>query len=231
MRPGRAALLVTLWALALPAGVGATESREVDDVIQTEGSTREERRAVTYTGLGLSRVSTAFDNLEDAVNLDLGLGARLPWLGWLSAEADLSFTVVPGENRGPQPCTTTGATPPSLLDPDGDPGSTDCAPGAFSRSQNDLQMTNVGAFLVMRTPGRLYLTGRGGYRFINASIDEIQDGGDRRGAAYAGGLGWRWGEGLSGIELAYTRYSSQLDYLGLNVAYGFGASSELLPVP
>lgn len=229
MRPGRAALLVTLWALAPPAG--ATESREVDDVIRTEGSTREERRAVMYTGLGLSRVSTDFDNLDDAVNLDLGLGARLPWFGWLSVEADLSFTVVPGENRGPRPCTTTGATPPSLLDPDGDPGDTTCAPGFFSRSRNDLQMTNVGAFLVARTPGKLYLTGRGGYRFINASIDEIQDGGDRRGMAYSGGLGWRWGEGLTGVELAYTRYSSQLDYLGLNVAYGFGASSELLPPP
>lgn len=230
MLPGRAALLAMLMVAGAPPAA-AQETRDVDDMIRTEGSTHQERRAATYTGLGLSRVSTDFHNLDDAVNLDLALGLRLGVLSWFSGELDLSFTVIPGDNTGPQPCSTTAGTPPSVLDPDGEPGTTSCAAGTYTQSANDLQMTNIGVFGVLRTPGTLYLLGRGGYRFINSSIDEIQDGGDRRGTAYSLGAGWRWGEGLSGLELAYTRYSSQLDYIGVNVAYGFGASSELLSGP
>jgi hypothetical protein len=72
----------------------------------------------------------------------------------------------------------------------------------------------------------VYLVGKYGYRYINCSIDEIRNGDDQYGTAYTFGGGYRWGIGLSGLELAYTKYSSQLDYYGFNVAYGFGASPD-----
>ena len=193
----------------------------------------DERGAVLYTGLGLSWVTADFSNLSSAVNLDLAVGAHVPRLRWLSGEIDLSFTVMPGDNSGAS-TTTTGATacvvPPSALDPDGTPdgcgtdGVTVAEPGQTT-SPNDLQMTNLGVFGAVRTPGKVYALGKFGYRYITASIDELNDA-DRAGTAYSLGGGYRWGAGLSQLELAYTKYSSQLDFFGLNVAYGFGATPD-----
>lgn len=192
----------------------------------------EERSALLYTGVGLSRVSADFTNLSDALNMNLLAGAHLPWLPWLSGEAEFSFTVSPGNNHGSRtvmvgatPCTV----PPSMLDPNGTPddcendGTSVAQPGT-TVSQNDLQMTNVGGFLALRTPGKVYAMGRYGYRHVTSSIDEIQD--DEIGIAYTLGAGYRWRAGLSKFELVYTRYSEYLDYIGLGVVYGFGASAE-----
>jgi hypothetical protein len=77
-------------------------------------------------------------------------------------------------------------------------------------------------FAVLRSQGQFYAVGKLGYRFINSSIEEIQEGDDKSGTAYAGGGGYRWGKSLSGVELMYTKYSDQIDYIGFNVAYGFG---------
>lgn len=196
----------------------------------------DESEAVLYTGLGLSWVTADFSNLSSALNLDLAVGAHVPRLRWLSGEIDLSFTVVPGENTGAR-TATTGATacvvPPSTLDPDGTPdgcgtdGVAVTEPGQ-TRSPNDLQMTNIGVFAAARTPGKVYALGKYGYRYINASIDELHDN-DRAGLAYTLGGGYRWGAGLSQLELAFTKYSSQIDYFGVNVAYGFGATPDSGP--
>lgn len=193
----------------------------------------EQGNAALYTGLGLSRVSTDFRNLSDAINLQMFAGVQVPVLTWLSGEVDFSFTVAPGNNHGTRNVSTTGGTPctlpPSMLDPDGTPDGCDAAstepePGTTA-SQNDLQMTNLGAFAVLRTPGRLFAVARYGYRYVNTSIDEIDED-DRLGMAYSVGAGWRWRAGLSRFELAYTRYSEHLDYLGIGIAYGFGTMPE-----
>ena len=217
-----ACVLVPAWAEAQGSGPPAGMPMSVD-----------ERNAVLYGGLGLSWVSADFENLSSALNLDLSVGAHLPMARWLSGEVDLSFTVLPGANAGTR-TTTTGDTacvvPPSMLDPDGTPdgcgtdGVTVAEPGQ-TRSQNDLQMTNIGVFAAVRTPGKAYALGKYGWRYINASIDELHDD-DRAGPAYALGGGYRWGAGLSQLEVAYTRYSSQIDFFGLNVAYGFGATPD-----
>jgi hypothetical protein len=224
-------------ALALGLGAGAAMAQDDQSILEEsnrppEGGTTnapppEEESSVTYSGIGLSRVQTEFENLEDAVNLDLAIGMRVPAVRWIGAEINLSFTIVPGENTGAPP-GVAGAEGTCFIDnPPTPPGCTPegqgaAATGTYTRSQNDLQMNNVGVFVVLRSPTKFYALGKYGYRYINSSIEEIQQGDDKSGTAYAVGGGWRWGEGLSGVEIAYTKYSDQIDYWGFNIAYGFG---------
>lgn len=215
--------LIAAFALAAGTALAQESGQEDTEILEQaaeKGGTEtapppEEDVAVTYSGIGLSKVSSKFDNLDDAINLDVALGIRIPTVNWFAAEIALAFTVVPGENKGGRSCTTTGG---GLLGG----GSTSCEGGTFTSSNNDLQMNNVGVFAVVRSPGKYYLVGKYGFRYINSSIEEIQQGDDQSGTAYAGGVGYRWGRGLSGVELIYNRYSSQLDYIGFNIAYGFG---------
>lgn len=197
----------------------------------------EEKDSSLYVGLGLSRVETVFSNVSPAWNLDISAGMFLPKLTWLSGELDLAFTVNPGNNKGVEVVSSGGepcVLPPTLLDPNGTPDGCDvsaslvAAPGT-TVSQNELQMTNVGAFVVLRTPGRIYALGKYGYRYINASLPEIQKGDDQYGTAWTGGAGYRFGRTLSQLEIVYTDYSSQLEYWGLNFSYGFGASPDTAP--
>jgi hypothetical protein len=227
MRP--AALCLAACALSPVPALAAPEDMPTPRAVE-QGS------AVLYTGLGLSRVSTDYSNLSDALNLGLFAGAQVPYLSWLSGEVDFSFTVAPGNNHGTRNVAVGGGTactlPPSTLDPDGFPDGCDAAntrpaPGTTA-SQNDLQMTNLAAFAVLRTPGRVFAVAKYGYRYLNTSIDEI-DAGDQTGTAYSVGAGWRWRAGLSKFEAAYTRYSEHLDYLTVGVAYGFGALPESGP--
>ena len=220
MRP----VVLCLSACALGAAAGSARG-------QVDGAppALEERNSIFYAGLGLSSISSDFNNLSNATNLDMLAGAHVPRLTWLSGEMALSFTVAPGNNHGPRSASTGGtpcSVPPSLLDPDGTPdgcdsGATTTADPGATGSQNDLQMTNLGAFAVLRTPGPVFALARYGYRYINTSIAEIQHD-DQTGTAYSVGAGYRWGAGLSKFELAYTKYSRHLDYFGLGIAYGFG---------
>jgi hypothetical protein len=220
---------------ALPMAVLAAEDDPDKEVLEQSGEGRgdrvpEEEHAVLYTGIGLSKVSADFMNLSDALNLDLAAGAHVPVLTWLSGEVDFSFTIAPGENQGSGQQVTPGPAcvlPPSDLDPNGTPDNcgedvVTTEPGA-TRTTNELQMTNLGVFAALRTPGKIYAVGKYGYRYISCSIDEIEDGNDQHGTAWTAGGGYRWSP-LSGFELAYTRYSSQIEYAGFNIAYGFGAS-------
>lgn len=211
-----------LAAMASSAGAVTPEPQGPEPV--------EEREAVLYGGLGLSWVSTDFTNLSEALNMSMSGGAHLPWLTWVSGEVEFSFTIAPGNNtaEGTTTTVTPCTVPPSMLDPDGTPNgcgvpSTTAVAGATA-SRNDLQMTNLGGFMVLRTPGRVYAVGRAGYRYVNTSIEEIQE--DELGAAYSVGAGYRWRAGLSKFELGYTKYSTYLEYLGLGVVYGFGGSSR-----
>ena len=184
---------------------------------------QEERTASLFATLGLSHVASNFENLDTAINMDVSVGAALPWpfLDWLGGELDLSFTVVPGKYGGAQRCETT---PPTVLDPD---GTTTCEAGVFTQSQNELQMTNLALFGVIRSPGRFYGLGKYGVRAIASSIPEIQEQ-DRHGVAWALGGGFRFGYGrLSGIELLYSDYSEHLEYLMLGLTHGFGAAPDV----
>jgi len=219
----RLSVLLISAALAAPAGAATPEPR---GPMPVEG-----RDAVLYGGLGLSLVSTEYSNLSDAVNLNLVAGAHLPWLTWVSGEVEFSFTVAPGDNTGTgttrnvTPCTV----PPGMLDPDGTPDGcgeevVTAIPGAAA-TRNDLQMTNLGAFVVVRTPGRVYGVGRFGYCSVNSSVEEIQTD-DELGVGYTLGAGYRWREGLSKFEMVYTNYSSHLEYWTLGMVYGFGGSAQ-----
>jgi hypothetical protein len=219
----RLSVLLISAAMASPAMAAVPEPEGPQPV--------EEKDAVLYGGLALSRVSADFSNLSDAYNMNIAAGGHLPWLTWLSGEAEFSFTIVPGNNNhdGTSSTITPCTVPPSMLDPDGTPDGcgtevVTAVPGATA-SRNDLQMTNLGAFLVLRTPGRVYGVGRVGYRYLNTSIAEVEDD-DEYGPAYGFGAGYRWRAGLSKFELMYTRYSEHLEYLGLGVVYGFGGSAD-----
>lgn len=194
----------------------------------------EERQARSFAVIGVSRMGSDIENLGDAFNLDVALGLQL--LGWLSVEGAAAITVAPGRNKGPRTVTTgpvpCTSPPVPVIDPDGTPDG--CDPSATeppavlaepgnTASNNRLQTTILGVFAVVRTPGKFYGVGKYGYRTVFSSIPEIQDG-DRDGTAWSAGLGYRWGVGLSSLEVTHTKWSDHLDAVGLSLAYGFGAS-------
>ncbi len=203
----------------VPVDEGGTESAPPPE---------DDDSAISYSGIGLSRVKADFENLKEAVNLDFALGIRIPTVNWISAEIGFSTTISPGENEGPPPGGGLGGGDPCIIPGvppgcvEGGGGGGGGSQGKFTQSQNDLQMNNIGVFAVLRSPGQFYGLGKAGYRFINTNIEEIQEGDDKSGAAWALGGGYRWGTGLSGVELIYMDYSDDLEYIGFNVAYGFG---------
>ncbi|MFA5939901.1 MAG: hypothetical protein WC809_11155 [Sinimarinibacterium sp.] len=178
--------------------------------------------SVTYSGIGLSRVTTDFDNLKDAVNLDFTLGIRVPNLNWISAEINGSVTIIPGENRGGggiiggDPGNCTSENPPLP------PGCTPASEGEqVTNTSDDFQMQLLGAYLVLKSPGRFYASGKVGYGYQVTTVQEIDER-DRSGAVYTAGLGWRYGKDLGGVELVYSRLLGGVDAIGFNVSYGFG---------
>lgn len=168
-------------------------------------------QSVIYSGIGFARIDTPFDNLRTAVNLNAILGVRVPGVDIVSAELEISTTIIPGDNRGaPSP----SAVPPLLAEGDQ-------TQGRNTRSGSDLQMNNVGLYLVARSPGRFYAMGRVGYGFANTNIPEIQDG-NNRDVALGGGVGFRWDErNLAGLEAYFTRFNDDIDYAGIQISYGF----------
>lgn len=219
MRFVRYGALGLLLLLSLPAraiddgsGPGAQEFDENED-------------GVTYSGFGLVRASTDFENLKDAVNLNFVIGFRIPTLRWLSVELDLGSTIIPGENTGPATCTDTGGGGGGGLLPiggGGGDGGVVCEDGSrFTRSRNDLQMNSAAIFAAVRSTGQFFVSGKLGYSFVNSSIVELEE--SRSGTAYAGGVGYRWNpKSLSGVELNYTKINDEIDFLGLQINYGFG---------
>lgn len=173
---------------------------------------------VFYSGLGITRAQSDFKNLGDAVNLDAVLGFRIPTAPWFGIEIDIGQTLIPGENKtveqgGPPVCVSD---PIPVVDPDGTPDG--CTPagsggGVSTRDRDEFGMQALGLSLVLKSTGRFYVTGRYGYRYIATSIDELNETRSSSGAGF--GLGYRWGKGLSGVELTYKELSEDVDSVGL----------------
>lgn len=223
-----------LCGLLLYTGL-ATAQEEVKDPDQGDD-------AIFYSGLAVQRMDADFDNLDQAINLGFNSGVTIPGLTWLGAEIAGSVTLIPGENSGgrdSQPILGGGGggggTPCTIDNPPTPPGCTPSGSGGGSNGgdsqqrltqrSDDLQTFDIGVYAAIRTPGTFYATGKIGYRYLQSNIEELVDE-DRSGTAYNLGVGYRYGSGLGGVELLYGRISSELDYIGLSLTYGFGTSAE-----
>ena len=156
---------------------------------------------VFYSGVGISRVETDFSNLGEATNLDVVLGFRVPTLPWFGLEVDIGQTLIPGENS---PEVSQSQNCGGLLEPP--------CPGATG-DPDELQMQALGLSAAFKTRGRFYLTARYGYRYLATSIDELNE--NRSSNGFGFGLGYRWGRGLSGVELAYKELGENVESIGL----------------
>ncbi|MEQ1438631.1 hypothetical protein AAG565_04640 [Fontimonas sp. SYSU GA230001] len=227
---------LALSGLCLFLGIGAAARAEEPEAeppatqtipVKTDAEPRRhdeprDDESVTYSGIGLSRVKTHYDNLKEAVNLDFTLGIRVPNLNWIAAEVNGSVTIIPGENKGGSSVIGGSDGNCQINNPPFPPGCTPASGGQqVTSSGSDFQMQLLGAYLVLKSPGRFYATGRAGYGYQVTSIDEITNK-ERSGAVYSGGLGWRYGKDLGGVELVYARMLSGVDAIGFTVTYGFG---------
>ena len=178
----------------------------------------ESLRDLTYASLGVSREDIGLDNVGSLVNLNFSSGIRLPTFNWISAELAGSATVIPGKVSQVQPGTPGSPTGCGPL------GLQPCPGGNATNSTGDASTLDIGVYAAFRSPGRIYATGRIGWRYFQTTADtsdgQLYD--ERTGVAFGGGLGWRWGQTLSGVELTYTRVSSDVNLLGLGIVYGFG---------
>lgn len=204
----------------------AADDEDKDKDKKDDDKDRDPRSNVTYSSFGLTRASTDFDNLGKPINLSAVLGIRVPTLELISAEIDLSTTLIPGENDGRTASSGgLGGGGGGLLDPilggGGDEG--EAPAGNFTQSSDDLLLNTIGVFGVLRSPGDFYAVGKYGFRYIQSSIQELQE--EASGTAYAIGGGYRYGSD-GGVELTYSKYSDFIDYISLVVTYGFGSDYE-----
>ena len=212
------------WYAAACLALAATPAKADPSIMggkeggtDTRATPSEEDTAVTYSSMGLSRATPNFDNLKSGTNLDFGLGLRVPTINWVSAEINFDFTLIPGSNTSSS--SGGGGACGGLLQP---PCGSSGSGGRFTSSTDDFQMQNIGASIVLRNPGRFYGMAKYGWRYLQTNVPEMDS--ERSGTAYALGLGYRWGKGLSGVELGYQHYSSDLYGYGFNIAYGFGGN-------
>ncbi len=213
-------LLFAVLCLATPGAFAQSE----DEKILEQDAPKENKQSraddemddedldeqVFYSGMGVGRVGTEYVNLGEAINLEGVIGFRIPTAPWFGLEIDLGQTIIPGENKPVGSGTpisncsglnqslglcTPGGSDPATFDPD------------------DLAMQSLGLSLALKSTGRFYVTGKYGYRYILTSIDEIND--NRSGNGFAAGVGYRWGRGLSGVELGYKQLAEDVESIGL----------------
>lgn len=203
------------WAQDKSADKQKSEKKDKKKKDKDEDEDENPAREVTYSGIGLSRVSTDFDNIDSAVNLGAVLGLRVPTISWISAEIDFTATIIPGENQGGGGAVV-GGNCGGLLQPP--------CPGNNTASGEDFAMNGIGVSGVLRSPGRFFGTAKYGYRYLQSTLRELDE--ERSGAAWSVGGGWRWGESLSGVELLYTNYAEGIDFIALALTFGFYTKDE-----
>jgi hypothetical protein len=185
------------------------QSKADDDMDDEELDER-----VFYSGFGVERVSTDFDNLGAATNLEGVLGFRIPTAPWLGLEIDLGQTMIPGEYRDPDPGAPACTDPPFNTTPLGCvPGGRAADNGAYDGAGDEFMMQALGLSLALKSNGPFYVTGKYGYRYIATSNDTVNE--NRSGKGFAFGVGYRWGRGLSGVELGYKQLAEDVESIGL----------------
>ena len=234
----RATLLPVVAALVLwlPAAHAQTEDEEILEE-STETTQPEPRRQskrdedlddedldaqVFYSGMGIERVSTDYDNLGEATNLAAILGFRVPTFPWVGIEIDIGQTIIPGEYREPDPGSpgTPDVGCPGITCVPGEPA-TPAEDGARDGDQQEFAMQALGIGLAFKSRGKFYVTGKYAYRYIATSNDTINE--DRSSNGIAAGVGYRWGRGLSGVELGYKELAKNVDSIGLTFFIRTGA--------
>ncbi len=214
-----------------PAETQSTEVKTLEPVDKKKdekaAKSSDSNGGVTYSAIGISRVTSDFDNLGAAVNLTAVQGIKVPTIDWIAAEIDIGVTIIPGKNDGRTTSsggTTGGGGLPIIGGGGGGGGS---APsGNFTRSTSDMRLLSIGAFVVGKTPPEwlydFYGKAKFGYGYVqagdlNGGIEELNG----SGTAFGIGGGWMYGP-RGGVELMYMRYPNDLSYLGFSVSYGFG---------
>lgn len=205
--------LIASLALLGPS-VAQAHDRDHDHDHDHDDPTRRELRDITYSSIGLSRISTSFDNVKEAIALDAAMGFRLPNVQWFGVELNLGFTIIPGEVE--RATNSTGASCGGLLQPPCETNQT--------VTQDDFNAFNLGVFAVLRSPGKVFGMGKIGYRYINTSLPELDE--ERSGTAWGAGFGYRYNDRGGYAELQYTKISDDLDAIGFSLGYGFGSSKD-----
>lgn len=224
----RAGLWLVAAAALLLAGPAMAQQSEDERIMQEEqqtggtsmpppAPTEEEEldEQVFYSGFGVGQVETDYANLGKAFNLDVTLGFRIPTLKWLGLEIDIGQTIIPGEYRDPRPAQPAG---PPGCGPFPLPACTTPAvpaeEGASDPDDDEFAMQALGIGLAFKSTGRFYVHGKYGYRYLNTSNETINEQ-DRSTTGIAAGVGYRWGKGLSGVELGYRELGESVDQIGL----------------
>jgi len=210
-------VVLAVLGLAAPGAFAQSEDEKILDQASKEAPKKQSRaddalddeeldEQVFYSGMGVERVSTDFDNLGEATNLEVVLGFRVPTAPWFGLEIDIGQTLIPGEYRQPRPAGVPCIPTPT-------PGCGEPAEqGAFDSSRDEFAMQALGIGLALKSTGRFYVTGKYGYRYIATSNDTINE--NRSGNGLGLGVGYRWGRGLSGVELGYKQLAEDVESIG-----------------
>jgi hypothetical protein len=232
MRSTRLSTVIVLLALAAAPAFAQSEDEQIlqsDPAAADAQQPPEERKQhpkdddlddeeldeqVFYSGLGFDRVSTEFDNLGEATNLQAVLGFRIPTVPWVGLEIDLGQTIIPGDYRDPDPGSagTPDVNCPGPLCVPGEPARP-AEDGAFDPEADEFAMQALGLSLALKSTGRFYVMGRYGYRYIATSNEALNEKRSSNGVGF--GVGYRWGRGLSGVELSYKELAEDIDSIGL----------------
>lgn len=200
-------VVAVLGLLAGPAWAQSQAPSEDEQLLEPEKTDRKQSRdddelddedldeQVFYSGFGLNRASTDFSNLGSATNIEGVMGFRIPTVPWFGIEIDIAQTLIPGENK---PCGGPLAPP---------------CPGDATSDGDEFAMQALGLSAALKSSGRFYVTGKYGYRYVLTSISDLDD--QRSGNGFAFGVGYRWGRGLSGVELGYKKLTEDVDSVGL----------------
>ncbi len=196
---------------------------------------KNDRYDPTYSAIRLGSVEADFSNIDRAFNLGFTLGIRIPGLEisgteFLSAEIDLSSTLIAGENSGGagglgNNCDNGGGSDDGgglggigdLIGGGGDGGGGGGDSCSASSDNDDLRLNSVAVFAKARTPGRFYGLARLGYRFVESTINELED--EQTGSAWGLGGGYQYSESGGAVELGYTQYGSDLSFIELVISY------------
>jgi hypothetical protein len=170
------------------------QSRKDDDLDDEELDEQ-----VFYSGMGVSRVGSDYVNLGEAINLEGVIGFRIPTVPWFGLEIDIGQTIIPGQNTPEVQSGCGGVLQPPCPGATGDP--------------DEFAMQALGLSLALKSTGPFYVTGKYGYRYLLTSIEDLDD--KRSGTGFGIGVGYRWGRGLSGVELGYRQLGEDVESIGL----------------